>query len=314
MKASLSITQAIDFYLSSRRPLGFALKSDETILRSLARYARQIHHQGVLTKDLILEWARLPKEVEPLWWARRLLTAHRFARFWHAFDPKVQVPPAGIFGPAYRRGRAHIYSAKEIAGLLAACESLTPIESLLPATFRTLLGLLACTGLRISEALNLQTQDFDASAGTLLIRKSKGGQSRCVPLKTSAVAALKDYQRLRHKHYPQLSTSAFFLTGKGRPLSYRKAGKIFRALRMKLSWKRSAAPRLHDLRHTFAVNRLITWQRRSNQDVSRNILALATYLGHRNIRHTYWYLSAVPELLVLASKRLTHSQLKGGGR
>lgn len=314
MKASLSITQAIDFYLSSRRPLGFTLKSDETMLRSLARYARQVHYQGALTKDLILEWARLPKEVEPLWWARRLLTAHRFARFWHAFDPRVQVPPAGIFGPAYRRGRAHLYTAQEIAGLLDACESLMPTQSLLPATFRTLLGLLACTGLRISEALNLQTQDFDASAGTLLIRKSKGGQSRYVPLKSSAVTALKNYQRLRHKHYPHRSTSAFFLTGKGRPLSYRRAGKIFRALRMKLGWKQAPAPRLHDLRHTFAVNRLLTWQRRGNPAVNRNILALATYLGHRNIRHTYWYLSAGPELLVLASDRLSHSQLKEAGR
>lgn len=314
MKASLSITQAIDFYLSSRRPLGFALKGDETILRSLARYARQVHHQGALTQDLILEWARLPKAGERLWWARRLLTAHRFARFWQVFDPKVQVPPSGVFGPAYRRGQAHIYTAEEIAGLLNACESLMPARSLWPATFKTLLGLLACTGLRISEALNLQTQDFDASAGTLQIRKSKGGQSRCVPLKSSAVTALKEYQRLRRKHHPQLSTSAFFLTGKGRPLSYRKAGKTFRFLRTQLGWKQSPAPRLHDLRHTFAVNRLIVWQRCGNDAVSRNVLALATYLGHRNIRHTYWYLSAVPELLVLASRRLRTFSHQGGKR
>jgi integrase len=164
--------------------------------------------------------------------------------------------------------------------------------------------------LRISEALNLQTHDFDAATGTLLIRKSKGGQSRCLPLKSSALRALQDYQRLRRKHYPQLNTNAFFLTGRGRPLSYRKAGKIFRALRMHLGWKQSPLPRLHDLRHTFAVNRLIAWQRRGSHEVNRNILALATYLGHRNIRHTYWYLSAAPELLVLTSKRLRRSRTR----
>lgn len=314
MKASLSLTQAIDFYLNSRRPLGFALKGDEAILRSLARYAQQVRHRGPLTEKLVLEWARSPEQVSPLWWARRLLTAQRLARFWHAFDSKVRIPPSGVFGPAYRRGQAYIYTAEEISSLLKACESLEPTQSLLPATFKTLLGLLACTGLRISEALNLQTQDFDASAGTLLIGKSKGGQSRCVPLKSSAVTALKDYQRLRRKHYPQSENGPFFLTGKGRPLSYRKSGKIFRALRIQLSWKQSPAPRLHDLRHTFAVNRLIAWQRRSEDEVSRNILALATYLGHRNIRHTYWYLSAVPELLALVSERLTHSQVKEDGQ
>jgi integrase len=314
MKASLSLTQASDFYLNSRRPLGFALKSDEAILRSLARYAHQIRHRGPLTEKLVLEWSRLPEEVAPLWWARRLLVARRLARFWHAFDPRVQVPPSGVFGPAYRRGQAFIYTAEEIASLLNAAGTLSPTRSLLPSAFRTLLGLLACTGLRISEALNLQTHDFDPSAGTLLIRKSKGGQSRCVPLKPSAVSALKAYQRLRRKHYPQSDNGAFFLTGKGRPLSYRRAGKIFRGLRRQLGWKQSPAPRLHDLRHTFAVNRLISWQRRSDDQVSRKILALATYLGHRNIRHTYWYLSAVPELLALASKRLTRTHRKEGPR
>ena len=308
MKRSLSITQAIDFYLRSRRPLGFALNIDEGILRSLARYADQIHHQGPLTAELVLQWARLPQEADRIWWARRLVVARRLARFWHAFDPKVQVPPEGVFGPAYRRGHPYIYSADEITSLLDATETLTTTDGLLQATFRTLLGLLACTGLRISEALKLQTHDFDAAARTLLIRKSKGGQSRCVPIKPSAVLALKDYQRLRHKHYPRCNSSAFFLVEPGRPLSYKKASQTFRLLRTKLGWTQSPPRRLHDLRHTFAVNRLITWQRQGGDEVSRKMLALATYLGHRNIRHTYWYLSAVPELLALASQRLTLCQ------
>ena len=304
MKRSLSITQALDFYLRSRRPLGFALNIAEGILRSLAQYADQINHKGPLTEELVLQWARLPQRADPTWWARRLVTARRFATFWHAFDPKVQVPPAGVFGTAYRRGHPYIYSANEIASLLGATENLTPSDGLLPPTFRTLLGLMACTGLRISEALKLQTHDFDAAAGTLLIQKSKGGQSRCVPIKPSTVFALEDYQRLRRKHCPRPDSSAFFLVEPGRPLSYKKASQTFARLRTKLGWTQLPLPRLHDLRHTFAVNRLIAWQRQGGDEVSRKILALATYLGHRNIRHTYWYLSAVPELLALVSQRL----------
>jgi hypothetical protein len=133
VKRSLSITQAIDFYLRSRRPLGFALNIDEGILRSLARYADQIQHQGPLTEELVLQWARLPQQVDRIWWARRLATARRFASFWHAFDSKVQVPPAGVFGTAYRRGHPYIYNANEIANLLDATENLTPSDGLLPS-------------------------------------------------------------------------------------------------------------------------------------------------------------------------------------
>src|SRR5262249_11670718 len=119
--------------------------------------------------------------------------------------------------------------------------------------------------------------------------------------------------RLRCKRYPRSDSSAFFLVEPGHPLSYKKASKTFGILRIKLGWKQSPAPRLHDLRHTFAVNRLIAWQRQGGDEVSRKILALATYLGHRNIRHSYWYLSAVPELLALAGKRLIHAEAKEGG-
>lgn len=312
MKSALSLTQAIDFYLSTRRSLGFALKPDEQILRSLARRAQQVRHRGPLTEKLALDWARSPAEADSLWWARRLVVVRRFARFWHAFDRQVQVPPSGVFGSAYRRSPVHIYTAEEISGLLEAAAALTPAQSLRPATFRTLLGLLACTGLRISEALHLQIDDLDASAGTLLIRKSKFGQSRCLPLKPSSVAALKQYLRIRQSHHPQPNSGALFWTEKGRPLSYAVASTTFCRLRQQLGWTQSPIPRLHDLRHTFAVSRLIAWQRRGDDEVGRKMLALATYLGHSNIRHTYWYLSAVPELLALASKRLTSSVAKGG--
>ena len=301
---TLSLPKAIDFYLSTRRSLGFALKATEKNLRSFARYAKTVHHRGPLTEKLALDWVRLPKDVQPVWWARRLGLVHRFARFWHQFDNRVQVPPLGTFGHEGSRGPVHLYTADEIGSLLEAALALPHRKSLRPVTLYTLFGLLACTGLRISEALHLQTGDFDAVAGILTIRRSKGGRSRFVPLKPSAVAKLRGYQRLCQKQPLVAKTTAFFVCDTGKPLSYDQATRGFRSLRKQLGWIQSPIPRIHDLRHTFAVDRLIAWQRRGDAQVEQKILALATYLGHRNIHHTYWYLSAVPELMALASKRL----------
>jgi integrase len=305
MRASFVLSEAIDFYLRTRRSLGCRLKDDELLLRSLARYARKAHLRGQLTERLVYDWACAPVNADPLWWARRVAVARRFARFWNAFDPRVQVPQAGMFGPTSRRNPVHIYTVQEISDLLAAAADLKPAWSLRPATFRSLFGLLACTGLRISEALHLQMEDFDPVAGMLLVRRSKGGQSRYVPLHASVVKELSDYSRLRHKHHPQVKSGAFFLSKKGRPVSYGAALYAFHLLKKQLGWEQSPPPRPHDLRHTFAVKRLITWQRQKDDAVGRKILALATYLGHSNIRDTYWYLSAVPELLAIASNRLT---------
>ena len=123
---TLSLPKAIDFYLSTRRSFGFALKATEKNLRSFARYAKTVHHRGPLTEKLALDWVRLPKDVQPAWWARRLGVVHRFARFWHEFDNHAQVPPLGVFGPEGRRGSIHIYTQNEIGSLLEAASALTP--------------------------------------------------------------------------------------------------------------------------------------------------------------------------------------------
>lgn len=311
MKSTFSITKAIDFYLETRRSLGFTLNTEGRLLRSLADYAQQIHHRGPLTTDLALAWAQWPVQADRLWWARRLESAQRFARFWQAFDPRTQIPPSGIFGPAYRRPQLHLYTSEEISELLRGAATLAPAGSLHPVTFQTLFGLLACTGLRISEALHLELHDFDAASGTLTVHRSKFGQSRCLPLPPDAVAALQNYQRARRQHHPPTHNPAFFVNLHGGALSYPQAAKTFRFLRRQLGWRQQPRPRLHDLRHTFATTRLILWYRQGDERVDQKILALATYLGHRNIRHTYWYLSAVPELLALATARLVNAQAKG---
>src|SRR5208337_2946445 len=160
MKAFTSLTQAIDFYLDTRRQWGFALKPEERTLRQLAAYAQQIHHRGPLTSELVLAWAALPATASALWWATRLSVAGRFARFIAPFDPRTHVPPSGVFGPAGRRRAVHLYTPQQIAQVRDAAATLEPVESLRPATFQTFWGLLACTGLRVGEALRLQDADF----------------------------------------------------------------------------------------------------------------------------------------------------------
>lgn len=311
MKPPRSIAQAVDFYLETRRSLGFSLVEEGRLLRSLADYSLTVHHHGPLTAELAMAWARLPAQADPLWWARRLQSSQRLARFWHAFDPRTPIPPSGVFGPAYRRLPVHLYTPEEISALWDAAATLPPQDSLRSGTFQTLLGLLACTGLRISEALQLRLEDVDATAGTITIRRSKGGQSRCLPLLPDALGALQAYRRARGRHHPQTGCPNLFLNLHGQALSYSQAEKTFSRLRRTLGWSQSPLPRLHDLRHTFCVARLLAWYRQGEGRVDQKILALATYLGHRNIRHTYWYLSAVPELLALATARLANPQAKG---
>ena len=303
MKAR-SLQAAVSFYLQSRRALGFALKSEGALLANLVRHAQAVHHRGPLTTEMALHWAQVPPPANSLRRARRLEAVRHFARFWAAFDPRTQVPPAGLFGPAYRRVPVHIYTAQELAALLAAARQLASPQSLEPRTFSTLLGLLACTGLRISEALQLKLADWDPTPAVLTIRQAKFGQSRYVPLSASAAAALNAYVRARAQAFPKTKSDALFLNQRAQPLAYRQAGETFAALRQQLGWhQQQPRPRLHDLRHTFTVQCLLGWYRQGQEELNAKILSLAVYLGHRNIRHTYWYVTAVPELLRLGSAR-----------
>ena len=248
MKAR-SLKWAVAFYLQSRRRLGFALESEGGLLQNLVAYAHQVNHRGALTTELALNWAQRPPPANPLQRARRLAAVRHFALFWAAFDPRTQVPPAGLFGSAYgHRVPVHIYTPQEITALLAAAAQLPPLKS--PRTFRTLLGLLACTGLRISEALQLCLADWDSTQAVLTIRQTKFGQSRYVPLSPSAQNALNTHLQARAKAFPKGHAAALFLNAQAKPLAYWQAGETFAALRQQLGWQdRQPRPRLHDLRH-----------------------------------------------------------------
>jgi integrase/recombinase XerD len=298
----LALAAAVAFYLQSRRRLGFALESSGALLGNLVHYGQQVHHRGPLTTQLALDWAQAPASGS-LSRARRLEAVRQFALFWVVFDPRTQVPPAGLFGPAHRRQPVHIYTPAEITALLSAAQTVSWADGQPLQYLRPLLGLLACTGLRISEALALRLSDWDPQAAVLTIRQSKFGQSRYVPLSPTAADALKGYLQARGGAFPKAQSDALFLNKHGRSLAYGRVNRAFGALRQQLGWRQQPRPRLHDLRHTFAVNCLLGWYCTGEQELNARILSLAVYLGHRSIRHTYWYLSAVPELLALASAR-----------
>lgn len=302
MKKPLSVPAAIEYYLNHRHQMGFALSSEGRLLTTLADYARHTHHRGPLTTALVLAWVQLPTEADRLWWARRLAIARQFAQFWVAFDPRTQVPPTGMFGPTHHRPPVHIYTEPEITQLLEATTILGPADSLRVATFRTLIGLLSCTGLRISEALRLQPSDLDPQAGTLFLQPSKASPARQIPLHASTCQALQAYNQL----YPTARGSgvrpAFFLNTQGRALSRGTAEAVFRHLCHHLGWTQPPLPRLHALRHTFAVRWLVRWNAQPG-GVAQHILALSAYLGHRHVTDTYWYLTAIPQLLAQSSER-----------
>jgi integrase len=303
MKRPLSVSSAIEYYVRARRQLGFQMEQEARVLATLAAYARQTRHRGPLTSELVVRWAQLPQGAERVWWASRLGVARRFAQYWLAFDPRTQIPPAGFFGPAHRRPPVHIYTPDEIVALLAATTSLGPPGSLRVATFRTLFALLACTGLRISEALRLRPQDLDPIHHTLLIQAAKFSPSRRLPVHASASQALLRYDRLcQEKLVVTALRPALFLNTRGAPLSRDCAETTFRQLREQLGWRQPPIARLHDLRHTFAVTCLLRWNRRPGA-ITSNILALSAYLGHRQVSDTYWYLTAIPQLLARSSAR-----------
>jgi integrase len=195
-------------YLAYRRALGFELQSEGTRLLNFARYADGSGHRGPLTTELAIRWASQPPKADRRYWASRLEIIRRFARHLLLSEPKTQVPPRHLFGPAYRRNPPHLYSLGEIRQLLQRAKQLK--GGLRPHTFQTLFGLLACTGLRISEALHLKTSDVDLEELVVVVRQSKWGKSRLVPLHPTALPPLQAYVRRRQKLFPL--AEQFFLS------------------------------------------------------------------------------------------------------
>jgi integrase len=310
MKKTPSILQLAQQYLAERRQRGYRMATEGAELLRFARYAATHAPAAPLTAELVVGWAKLPTKADPCYWARRFEIVRRFAPYAKFYAPRSELLPIGLLGPPKRKRPApHIYTQSELTALLDAARHMTPTNGLRAWTCATLLGLLACTGLRIGEALRLQNADVDWKAGLLHIRHGKGDRPRWVPLHPTAVQALRRYVKRRNQVYPRPATDTFFLTADGTAMHYRRALHDFWRLRKRLGWNVTThprRPRLHDLRHTFAVRRLLLWYRQ-HRNVDQHITALTTYLGHVKFTDTYWYLTAIPELMALVTSRFEKS-------
>jgi integrase len=304
MSGQPSMVDLVTDYLAQRRSLGFKLDNAGRLLLPFAEYADQKGHRGPLTTELAVLWARLPQQASPTYWAMRLEAVRCFARYRAVFDPGTEIPPQGLLGSCRQRPTPRLYSASEVEALLAAARRLRPQASLRPDTYATFFGLLACTGLRLSEALALSRADVDWHQGLLTVRQSKFRKSRLVPLHPSTTQALKGYAELRDRLHPAPAHEAFFVTVRGTPLQATTVQYTFRQLRGQLRWPPDGGrrPRIHDLRHTFACRRLMRCYE-EGVDIDHAMAALSTYLGHARVTDTSWYLSDVPELLGLAAAR-----------
>ena len=282
---------AIETYLALRRTVGFALSTTEYLLRSFAGFAATQRQTHIRTATVI-RWASQARSVAQRH-ARYQAICH-LAKYLRAEDPRHESPPPNYFGYRKLRRVPHIYSHDEIAGLIRAAARLASFDSLRPKTYTTLISLLAATGLRVSEALRLRVSDITADG--LLIRKTKFQKTRLVPLHDTAVKGLARYLMYRHK--TRRSGDHVFISDDGQPLVYWRVHSVFRTLLKSAGIKPSGGrwPRLHELRHTFAV-RALESSPTGRQRIGQHMLALATYLGHVNINSTYWYLESTPELL-----------------
>lgn len=298
----VSLLTRVEEYLAFRRSLGFSLKGSGDELRRFAKHADGAGHRGPLTTDLITRWAiAVPNGSRPNAVAR-FNVVRVFAKHLSADDPRTEVPPRGLLGPTFGRSTPHIYSMEEISSLLLATAAMPSRTGLRPSTYTTLFGLLSATGLRVNEALRLAIADVDLREGVLNVVKTKGHRERLVPLHPTTTAALRRYESLREARLPARTTSAFFVTERGTGLTYPWVTRNFGRLRAQLGWQSNPRPRIHDLRHTFAVRNLLRWSK-AGKDVHAKVCLLAAYLGHVNVTNTYWYLSAVPELMAVTGER-----------
>lgn len=308
MSAPATIQTMVGNYLAERRRLGFELGSSGLILMSFARYVDRLGHRGPLTVEVMADWARHDRwgRGTPATWARRLKLLRPFTRYLRQFEPRTEVPDESIFGPIQERLAPHIYREQEIVDLLEAARTLRPRGGLRPATYEALFGLIASVGLRVSEAVDLLDADVDLKLGMLTVRQTKFAKSRLLPLHPSTVDAMQRYRRLRNRHIQATPETSFFVGTRGQRLGQglglRQIHRVFTSLRDQLRWGNRGAhdgPRIHDLRHSFAVRRVMLWHEHGT-DIDQAMLALSTYMGHAKISNTYWYLTGVPELMALA--------------
>ena len=307
-----TLHQAAEDYLAIRRSLGFKLVAEGYLLASFVSYAGRAGARQ-LTTDLALDWATLPAGKDPVWCAKRLGVVRGFARHLHTLDSATEVPPAGLLPRRTRRATPYLYTAGEVARLMAAARALP--SPLVAATYETLVGLLETTGMRVGEAVRLDRPDVDLDDGVITVVAGKFGRWREVPLQPGTVEALSSYARRRDALCPEPKAPSFLVSNTGTRLILacvrQRFGQLARAAGLRPRSPR-CRPRIHDFRHGFAVATLLDWYR-AGVDVQARLPLLSAFLGHVDPASTYWYLEATPELLALAAARQEQVLARLGG-
>lgn len=294
----------VEEYVSYRRNLGFALTSDAELLLCFAKFAERIRHEGPLTIELASQWAQSSKKETPITWADRIQRLRGFARYCQRYHAATEIPPRQLFGVASRRLTPHIFTEEEIDILLKESNSLRPKGKLRPITCRSMFGLLASSGLRISEAVNLTRADVDLVGGVLTIREAKRHKQRLVPLHPTVVSELKNYEKKRDQMIGKTSHYFFMFDSETRADAH-KMSHALRLLCKQLDWKTRGEHRnfrLYDFRHYFIVRCFLRFHEQGI-DVHKAVLKLSTYVGHSDVTSTYWYVTGIPELMSIAAER-----------
>jgi site-specific recombinase XerD len=314
----ITLRDALPQYVTLRRALGTKLHEPARTLVDFVNFMER-ERAAFITTELALRWAMKPQGVQRATWGRRLSMVRKFAAWLSTIDGRTEVPPRRLLADRQRRKPPHIYSNREVEQLMAEAARLPSSSGLRPITYKTLIGLLASTGLRPQEVLALNKADVDLETGILAIRQTKFGKSRFVPVDDSTRRALARYVKQRGRLDRRRATEAFLVSERGQRLAPSSTRKTFAMLSCAIGLRPPArkgrsgrGPRLQDFRHSFVTCRLINWYR-GGLDVERELPKLATYLGHVDVSHTYWYIQAVPELLQLAAERL-HGRRNGGER
>lgn len=295
-----SLRRTLADYLCLRRSLGFKMLNESAALPAFVSFIEKGKSPCITTR-LALDWAQQGREGQSKW---RFSMVRGLAKHAAIFDPRTEIPELGLLRTKYPRPRPYIYSDQEIEQLLRAAREWGHDRP--RTTYYSFLGLLVVSGLRLGEAIRLQVDDVDLATGILTIRNSKFGKSRLVPIHTSTARKLHEYRRQRDKFLGPQPSTHFFITRTGTPLRQPTLHIVFKKLLVRAGIRditSRGGPRLHDLRHRFAVRTLIDWYR-SGKDIEAYLPVLSTFLGHACVRSTYWYLSEHPELMKLAVQRL----------
>lgn len=292
-------------YLKLRHALGYKLRTHQSSLKNFVQFVSE-KKATTITTQLALAWAMKPDDANPKWWAYKLGMVHHFAQYVQARDHTAEVPPLSLLPYSQQRATPYIYKENEILRLLAAAKALPDRKGIRGSTYSTLFGLIWVTGLRISEALSLNREDVNHTKQLLTIHNAKFGKSRLIPVHVSTSNALARYAHCRDQIFPVVQSPSFFLSTIGTRPTTAIAQLTFRQLCTKIGIRdmsHGKRPRIHDMRHSFAVKSLIDIYKGGN-DVGQAVYALSVYMGHIGLSSTYWYFTAVPELLELARDRL----------